>query len=51
MGQAEIRRLPPEFWSAVAVADALASCDFATLLEEIRGGHGWSQKQLALAVG
>jgi antitoxin component HigA of HigAB toxin-antitoxin module len=30
---------------------ALASCDFATLLEEIRRAYGWTQKQLALAVG
>ena len=33
------------------VAAALASCDFATLLEEIRRAHGWTQKQLAVAVG
>jgi transcriptional regulator with XRE-family HTH domain len=50
MDQAE-RHLPPEFWSSPAVAAALASCDFATLLEEIRRAHGWTQKQLALAVG
>jgi hypothetical protein len=45
------RPLPPEFWSSPAVAAALASCDFATLLEEIRRAHGWKQKQLALAAG
>jgi transcriptional regulator with XRE-family HTH domain len=50
MGQTE-PPLPPEFWSAPAVAASLASCDFATLLEEIRIAHGWTQKQLALAVG
>lgn len=50
MGQTETRHLPPEFWSSPAVAAALASCDFATLLEEIRRAHGWTQKQLALAV-
>lgn len=50
MDQAE-RRLTPEFWSSPAVAAALASCDFATLLKEIRRAHGWTQKQLALAVG
>jgi hypothetical protein len=44
-------RLAPEFWSSPVVASALASCDTATLLEEIRCAHGWSQKQLALAVG
>ena len=51
MGQAERTHLPPEFWSSPAVAAALASCDFATLLEEIRRAHGWTQKELALAVG
>jgi transcriptional regulator with XRE-family HTH domain len=51
MGQTETRHLPPEFWSSPPVAAALASCDFATLLEEIRRAHGWTQKQLALAVG
>src|SRR5712691_177790 len=50
MDQAE-RHLPPEFWSSPAVAAALASCDFATLLEEIRRAHSWTQRQLALAVG
>ena len=44
-------RLAPEFWSSPVVASAVASCDAATLLEEIRRAHGWSQKQLALAVG
>jgi transcriptional regulator with XRE-family HTH domain/HAMP domain-containing protein len=44
-------RLPPELWSGPLVAAALASCDFATLLEEIRRAHGWTQKQLASAVG
>src|SRR5215472_13243907 len=50
MGQGE-PRLPPDFWSVPAVAAALASCDFASLLKEIRRAHGWSQKQLASAVG
>ncbi len=44
-------RLPPELWSTPVVAAALASCDFATLLEEIRRARGWTQKQLASAVG
>jgi transcriptional regulator with XRE-family HTH domain len=44
-------RLLPEWWSTPVVAAALASCDFATLLEEIRREHGWTQKQLASAVG
>jgi transcriptional regulator with XRE-family HTH domain len=43
--------LPPEFWSSAAVADGLANCDFAVLLEEIRRARGWTQKQLAEAVG
>jgi transcriptional regulator with XRE-family HTH domain len=51
MGQTETRHLPPEFWSSPGVSAALASCDFATLLEEIRRAHGWTQTQLALAVG
>jgi transcriptional regulator with XRE-family HTH domain len=51
MGQTKTRHLPPEFWSSPAVSAALAICDFATLLEEIRRAHGWTQKQLALAVG
>jgi transcriptional regulator with XRE-family HTH domain len=50
MAQAE-RPLPPEFWSSPAVAAALASCDFATLLREAGRAHSWNQKQLALAVG
>jgi transcriptional regulator with XRE-family HTH domain len=50
MDQAE-SPLPPEFWSSPAVAASLVSCDFATLLEEIRRARGWKQKQLALAVG
>jgi transcriptional regulator with XRE-family HTH domain len=44
-------RLPAEFWSAPAVARALASCDFATLLEEIRRAHGWKQAELAGMLG
>jgi transcriptional regulator with XRE-family HTH domain len=43
--------LPPEWWSAPVVAAALASCDFATLLEEIQRVQGWTQRQLAAAVG
>ena len=42
---------PPELWSTPVVAAALASCDFAMLLEEIRRARGWTQKQLASAVG
>jgi hypothetical protein len=51
MGQTETGQLPPDFWCTPAVAAALATCDFATLLEEVRRAHGWTQRQLALAVG
>jgi DNA-binding XRE family transcriptional regulator len=44
-------RLPAGFWSAPAVASALGSCDFATLLEEIRRAHGWTQAELAGVLG
>ncbi len=44
-------RLPPEFWSSHAVVSALADCDFAVLLEEIRRAHGWTQAELASEVG
>ena len=43
--------LPAELWSTQVVAAALASCDFSTLLEEIKRAHGWTQKQLASEVG
>jgi len=43
--------LPPEFWAAPAVAAALASCDFAALLQEIRRARNWTQAELAGAVG
>lgn len=43
--------IPPEFWSFPNVAAALGSCDFATLLEEVRRFRGWTQKQLATAAG
>jgi transcriptional regulator with XRE-family HTH domain len=51
MGRTETEHLPPEFWSSPAAAAALASCDFAALLEEMRRAHGWTQRQLALEVG
>ena len=44
-------RLSPEFWSAPAVAGALARCDFPVLLEEIRRARGWTQAGLADEVG
>lgn len=45
------RPLPPDFWSAPTVTAAMASCDFPTLLDEIRRTRGWTQRQLATAVG
>src|SRR5713101_6382933 len=37
--------------SVPAVASALGSCDFGTLLEEIRRAHGWKQAELAGVLG
>ncbi|ACZ00423.1 MULTISPECIES: helix-turn-helix domain-containing protein [Thermomonospora] len=45
------RSLPPDFWFAPAVVNALANCDIPVLLEEIRRAHGWTQSDLAAAVG
>src|SRR3981081_1585686 len=47
----EAGRLSAEFWSAPAVARALAGCDFPVLLEEIRRACGWTQAELAAEVG
>ncbi|WP_371781503.1 helix-turn-helix domain-containing protein [Streptosporangium subroseum] len=43
--------LPPQFWSAPVVAAALAACDIPTVLIEVRRANGWTQDQLAEAVG
>ncbi|MFD1934289.1 multiprotein-bridging factor 1 family protein [Nonomuraea mangrovi] len=43
--------LPPQFWSTPAVAAALAECDLAAILAEIRQANGWTQAELAEAVG
>ncbi|GAA2456656.1 helix-turn-helix transcriptional regulator [Actinomadura vinacea] len=43
--------LPLAFWSAPGVAAALSSCDMPALLKEIRRAHGWTQAELAAAVG
>ncbi|GAA1080162.1 helix-turn-helix domain-containing protein [Nocardiopsis composta] len=43
--------LPPEFWTRPATAAALATCDIATIVEDIRRTRGWSQGELAKAVG
>ena len=44
-------RLAADFWSAPAVANALARCDFPVLLEEIRRARGWTQAELAGEAG
>ncbi|WP_067136759.1 helix-turn-helix domain-containing protein [Microtetraspora malaysiensis] len=43
--------LPPQFWSSPRVASALAECDIPTILAEAMRAHGWTQEQLAEAVG
>ncbi|QKW33198.1 helix-turn-helix transcriptional regulator [Actinomadura sp. NAK00032] len=42
---------PLGFWSTPAVSQALATCDVPTLMDEIRKARGWSQTDLADAVG
>ncbi|WP_331459476.1 helix-turn-helix domain-containing protein [Nonomuraea sp. SBT364] len=44
-------QIPPQFWSGPVVAAALAECDLPTVLEKVRRAHGWTQGQLAEAVG
>ena|SRR6266567_2470220 len=46
-----VNGLGPGFWSGPVVARALARCDFAVLMEQIRREHGWTQAELARAVG
>ncbi|MBB6172057.1 transcriptional regulator with XRE-family HTH domain [Nocardiopsis mwathae] len=43
--------LAPEFWSRSALATALATCDMAVIVEEVRLARGWSQGELARVVG
>jgi transcriptional regulator with XRE-family HTH domain len=43
--------LPPELWSRPAMAAALATCDMPTVVEGVRLARGWSQGELARAVG
>lgn len=40
-------QLPPDLWFRPPIADALATCDMATVLEGVRSAHGWSQGKLA----
>src|SRR6266702_3060539 len=46
-----VNGLAPGFWSRPMVERALARCDFAVLMEQIRREHGWTQAELARAVG
>ncbi|GAB3482139.1 helix-turn-helix domain-containing protein [Nocardiopsis coralliicola] len=43
--------LPPEFWTRPALASALATCDIPAIVNEVRSARGWSQGELARAVG
>ncbi|MDT0302719.1 helix-turn-helix transcriptional regulator [Streptomonospora wellingtoniae] len=43
--------LPTEFWVRDGVAEALATCDLARVLAQVRHARGWSQGELARAVG
>lgn len=43
--------LPPQFWLSAAMASALAQCDIPSILVELQHAHGWTQGQLAEAVG
>ncbi|MWA02710.1 helix-turn-helix domain-containing protein [Actinomadura sp. LD22] len=42
---------PLGFWSTPTVSQALATCDVPALMDEIRKARGWSQTDLAEAVG
>jgi len=46
-----VNGLAPGFWSRPMVERALARCDFAVLIEQIRRERGWTQAELAGAVG
>jgi transcriptional regulator with XRE-family HTH domain len=41
----------PQFWSSAVIAKALACCDLPVLLEEVRKARGWTQAELAAAIG
>ncbi|MDA0564579.1 helix-turn-helix transcriptional regulator [Streptomonospora sp. S1-112] len=43
--------LPREFWARPDIAAALATCDLPGVLEGVRAAQGWSQQELAAAVG
>ncbi|WP_062436140.1 helix-turn-helix domain-containing protein [Herbidospora daliensis] len=43
--------LPPDFWARPPVAGALAECDMATILDQVRSARGWTQGQLADFLG
>lgn len=40
-----------QFWSTPAVAAALAECDIPAVLAEVQRANGWTQGQLAEAIG
>ncbi|WP_067463835.1 helix-turn-helix domain-containing protein [Actinomadura macra] len=42
---------PLAFWSTPTVAAALATCDFPTLMDEVRRVRRWTQTDLAIALG
>lgn len=43
--------LPPDFWERDGITEALATCDLARVLEQVRLARDWSQGELAAAVG
>ncbi|MFC6081709.1 helix-turn-helix domain-containing protein [Sphaerisporangium aureirubrum] len=43
--------LPPQFWLSPVMASALAECDIPRILTELQRAQGWTQGELAGAVG
>ena len=41
----------PQLWTAPAVAAALATCDLPTIMDSVREDLGWTQEDLATALG
>lgn len=44
-------RLPVDFWTTPTAAGALANCNLPVLMELVRAARGWSQADLASALG
>lgn len=44
-------RLPADLWITPTAAAALANCNLPVLMELVRGARGWSQAELASALG